>query len=48
VHKFSADNELLKQLIPVAEILGFNQAVPNMNDIFIQVVQEYNKAQNQK
>ncbi|MDY0200919.1 MAG: ATP-binding cassette domain-containing protein [Bacteroidales bacterium] len=48
VHKFSTDNELLKQLLPVAEILGFNPVVPNMNDIFIQVVQEYNKTHTQK
>lgn len=48
VHNFSTDNELLKQLLPVAEILGFNPVVPNMNDIFINVVQEYNKAQGKK
>ncbi len=44
VHQFSEDNRLLKQVIPVAEIMGFKQVVPSMNDIFIQVVQEYNKA----
>jgi ABC-2 type transport system ATP-binding protein len=44
VHNYSEDNRLLKKIIPVAEILGFKQAVPSMNDIFIQVVQEYNKA----
>ncbi len=44
VHNYSEDNRLLKEIIPVAEILGFKQAVPSMNDIFIQVVQEYNKA----
>jgi ABC-2 type transport system ATP-binding protein len=44
VNQFSEDNRLLKQIIPVAEILGFKQVVPSMNDIFIQVVQEYNKA----
>jgi ABC-2 type transport system ATP-binding protein len=44
VLNYSEDNRLLKELIPVAEILGFKQAVPSMNDIFIQVVQEYNKA----
>ena len=48
VHNPSPDNELLKQLLPVAEILGFNPVVPNMNDIFINVVQEYNKAQGKK
>jgi ABC-2 type transport system ATP-binding protein len=44
VHQFASDNRLLKQVLPVAEIVGFNQVVPSMNDIFIQVVQEYNKA----
>lgn len=44
VHQFATDNRLLKQVLPVAEIVGFNQMVPSMNDIFIQVVQEYNKA----
>jgi ABC-2 type transport system ATP-binding protein len=44
VHQFASDNRLIKQVLPVAEIVGFNQVVPSMNDIFIQVVQEYNKA----
>ena len=44
VHQFSSDNRLLKMVIPVVEVVGFNQMVPSMNDIFIQVVQEYNKA----
>lgn len=44
IHQFSSDNRLLKMVIPVVEVLGFNQMVPSMNDIFIQVVQEYNKA----
>lgn len=44
VHNYSEDNRLLQQIIPVAEIRGFRQVVPSMNDIFIQVVQEYNKA----
>lgn len=44
VNQFSSDNRLLKMVIPVVEVLGFNQMVPSMNDIFIQVVQEYNKA----
>lgn len=43
IHQFSSDNRLLKMVIPVVEVLGFNQMVPSMNDIFIQVVQEYNK-----
>lgn len=44
VNDYSADNRLLKQVLPTAEIIGFKQAVPSVNDIFIQVVQEYNKA----
>jgi ABC-2 type transport system ATP-binding protein len=44
VNEYSADNRLLGLVLPVAEIFGFNQVIPSMNDIFIQVVQEYNKA----
>jgi ABC-2 type transport system ATP-binding protein len=44
VHQFSNENRLLNMIMPSAEILGFNQVLPSMNDIFIQVVQEYNKA----
>jgi ABC-2 type transport system ATP-binding protein len=44
VHEYSADNRLLGLVLPVAEIFGFNQVIPSMNDIFIRVVQEYNKA----
>ncbi len=39
----STDNRLLQQVLSTAEIVGFRQMVPSMNDIFIQVVQEYNK-----
>ncbi len=48
VHEYSHDNRLLEMILPTAEIVGFNQVVPSMNDIFIKVVQEYNKAQKQK
>ncbi|HPF92545.1 MAG TPA: ATP-binding cassette domain-containing protein [Tenuifilaceae bacterium] len=48
VHQFSTDNRLLKQVIPIAEVVGFKQVVPSMNDIFIQVVQEYNNAHGHK
>lgn len=48
VHQFSTDNRLLKQVIPVVEVVGFKQVVPSMNDIFIQVVQEYNNAHGHK
>jgi ABC-2 type transport system ATP-binding protein len=37
----SAENELLSSLIPVAEVLSFREEIPSMNDIFINVVNEY-------
>ncbi len=37
------DNELLSLIIPTVEIISFNEIIPNMNDIFIKVVNEYNK-----
>jgi len=40
----SPDNRLLNMVIPAVEIIGFNQVVPSMNDIFIQVVESYNHA----
>ncbi len=48
VHQYSSDNRLLGLVLPVVEIIGFNQVVPSMNEIFIQVVQEYNKAHSVK
>lgn len=36
----SSPNELLKMLINQVEVHYFNEQVPNMNDIFIQMVQE--------
>ncbi len=44
VLNFASDNRLIKSVINSVEITGFNQVVPSMNDIFIQVVQEYNRA----
>ena len=43
VLNLSNDNRLLQSVINAVEITGFNQVVPSMNDIFIQVVQEYNR-----
>lgn len=43
VHSYSPDNRLLKQVIPVVEVLAFQQVIPGMNEIFIQVVEEYNR-----
>jgi len=34
------ENELLSLVIPSVEILSFNEVMPNMNDIFIKVVNE--------
>lgn len=44
VNNFSLDNRLLQMVLPVVEVTGFNQVIPSMNDIFIQVVQDYNRA----
>ena len=44
VNNFSSDNRLLNMVLPAVEVTGFNQAIPSMNDIFIQVVQDYNHA----
>ncbi len=35
-------NELLKTVMPVGNIISFNQALPSMNDIFIRVVESKN------
>lgn len=35
------DNELLSLIIPSVEVLSFHEVIPNMNDIFIKVVNEY-------
>ena len=35
------ENELLSLIIPAVEIISFNEIIPNMNDIFIKVVNEY-------
>lgn len=40
----SEGNKLLQSLIPHIEVVSFNPVVPSMHDIFIKVVQEYNKA----
>mgnify|MGYP001366553830 FL=1 len=44
VNSYSSDNRLLNMVLPAVEVTGFNQVIPSMNDIFIQVVQEYNHA----
>lgn len=39
----STSNELLEQLLPYLNIVSFNEIIPNMNDIFIRVVNENKK-----
>jgi ABC-2 type transport system ATP-binding protein len=38
-----SDNRLLKELLPLVDILSFNELIPSMNDVFIRVVEETNK-----
>jgi ABC-2 type transport system ATP-binding protein len=38
-----SDNRLLKELLPLVNILSFNELIPSMNDVFIRVVEETNK-----
>jgi ABC-2 type transport system ATP-binding protein len=38
-----SDNRLLKELIPLVNILSFNELIPSMNDVFIRVVEETNR-----
>ncbi len=37
------ENRLLKELIPLVNIISFNELIPSMNDVFIRVVEETNK-----
>ncbi len=39
----TSPNELLKHAIGIAEVHGFNEVLPSMNDIFIAKVNEYKK-----
>jgi ABC-2 type transport system ATP-binding protein len=39
----NSNNDLLKMLFPVAEILSFEEKIPSMNDVFIKAVEESNK-----
>ncbi len=42
----NSNNDLLKILIPVAEIISFEEIIPSMNDVFIKAVEESNNAKN--
>lgn len=48
VNNYSSDNRLLKQVISSVEVLGFQPVIPGMNEIFIQVVEEYNRNHKQQ
>jgi ABC-2 type transport system ATP-binding protein len=39
----NSNNILIQALIPVAEILSFEEKIPSMNDVFIRAVEESNK-----
>lgn len=38
-----SNNDLIQALIPVAEILSFEEKIPSMNDVFIKAVEDSNK-----
>jgi ABC-2 type transport system ATP-binding protein len=39
----NSNNELLKSLMPVAEIIAFEEVIPSMNEVFIKAVEKANK-----
>lgn len=39
----NSNNDLIKALMPVAEIRAFEELIPSMNDVFIKAVEEANK-----
>ncbi len=39
----NSNNDLLQALIPVSEILSFEEVIPSMNDVFIKAVEKSNK-----
>jgi ABC-2 type transport system ATP-binding protein len=38
-----SNNDIIQALIPVSEILAFEEKIPSMNDVFIRAVEESNK-----
>jgi len=38
-----SNNDIIQALIPVSEILSFEEKIPSMNDVFIKAVEESNK-----
>ncbi len=43
LHNNKTGNDLLQQLLPHIKIVAFNEIIPNMNDIFIKVVNDTKK-----
>ncbi len=39
----NSNNELLKSIIPVSEIIAFEEIIPGMNEVFIKAVEKANK-----
>ncbi len=39
----NSNNDLIRKLIPAAEIIAFEEIIPSMNDVFIKAVEESNK-----
>jgi ABC-2 type transport system ATP-binding protein len=39
----NSNNQLIQTLLPVAEIVSFEEIIPGMNDVFIAAVEESNK-----
>jgi len=44
--KEGSGNELLSTLLPLVDIVSFNEVVPGMNDIFIEIVEQSNRPEN--
>jgi len=42
IHNGYTNNDLLRALLPVTEIISFEEIIPSMNDVFIRAVQEAN------
>ena len=40
----NSNNDLLRILFPVAEIISFEEKIPSMNDVFIKAVESSNLA----
>lgn len=43
LNSITSNNNLIQSLMPVAEIISFEEVIPSMNDVFIRAVEEANK-----